>query len=268
MGIISIKKYSGDRKLKEMFLILIKSPQTPLHFLSSEYILREILSHLDSRTGQISKIWKSSGKRNICLTQLLYFSLFCCFPWCSIESLCNLNNLISHLTSESELSTGMISEAFSKLNDSVIYCFLGSPSAVEGTWCGQGLVCLEAAAGSTFVAPALLFPSLWTESLWKPGHRQQISLAEVKFPQQTTGGSARLPQIEPKKVFFSPFHSAVFSWFYSPQALLPLPELDFWVFLFLCCRKWKNRNFHSYWSVSFAALGEAQINVKIKAHRD
>lgn len=205
MGIISIKKYSGDRKLKEMFLILIKSPQTPLHFLSSEYILREILSHLDSRTGQISKIWKSSGRRNICLTQLLYFSLFCCFPWCSIESLCNLNNLISHLTSESELSTGMISEAFSKLNDSVIYCFLGSPSAVEGTWCGQGLVCLEAAAGSTFVAPALLFPSLWTESLWKPGHRQQISLAEVKFPQQTTGGSARLPQIEPKKGFFPHF---------------------------------------------------------------
>lgn len=186
MGVICTKKYLGDRKLKEMFLILLKTHKNPLHFLSSEYILRGIFSHPNSRRGHISKIWKSFGKCHLCLTWLFYFSRSCCFPRCSVEPLCNLNDFISYLTSEPELSTGTISEAFSNWNNSVIYCFLSSPSAVEGTWCVQGLVCLahlEAAAGSRFVAPALFFPSLWTETMQKPGHRHQLLLTEVKFLQ-------------------------------------------------------------------------------------
>lgn len=67
--------------------------------------------------------------------------------------------------------------------------------------CCWAQICASSSALQCSDRVTPLFPSLWTESLGKPGHRQQLSSAEAKFLQQTTGGPAGLPPNRAKRGF-------------------------------------------------------------------
>lgn len=116
---------------------------------------------------------------------------------------------------------------------------------MEETQCVQGLVCLahlEAAAGPRFVPPAPLCSAV-TKLLryflpsglnpWENlGTGSSFHQQRPNFSSKQLEGQQDSPK-QSQKGFF-PFLTAVFSWFHRPQVLLPLPGLDFWVFLFPC----------------------------------